>query len=104
MHRDVKAANVLINSKGEAKLAGSNSYVVYDPIPVPLSDSGEPSLDFGVSAQLNTTAQRQKTVIGSPFWMAPEFVIAFPSPVNESNEWKRIFSTQTLCPLFSQSY
>jgi len=51
MHRDIKCGNILLTRRGEAKLA-----------------------DFGVSAQLNSTFQKKNTVIGSPYWMAPEMI------------------------------
>lgn len=52
MHRDIKGGNVLLHGSGLAKLA-----------------------DFGVSAQLETTSQARNTVIGSPYWMAPEIIV-----------------------------
>lgn len=49
IHRDIKSGNLLLTHTGECKLA-----------------------DFGVSAELSTTLSKRKTVIGTPYWMAPE--------------------------------
>lgn len=49
IHRDIKSGNILLNHAGDCKLA-----------------------DFGVSAELTTTLAKHKTMIGTPYWMAPE--------------------------------
>jgi cell division control protein CDC15 len=61
VHRDVKAANVLIDGDGEIKLA-----------------------DFGVSARV--TSQHQ-TVVGTPNWMAPETVLGGEGLCTASDIW-----------------
>eukprot|EP00475_Leptophrys_vorax_P016507 TRINITY_DN2295_c0_g1_i1.p1 TRINITY_DN2295_c0_g1~~TRINITY_DN2295_c0_g1_i1.p1 ORF type:complete len:602 (+),score=158.96 TRINITY_DN2295_c0_g1_i1:83-1888(+) len=49
IHRDIKSANILIQDSGQVKLA-----------------------DLGASGVITNTSPQTGTVVGSPYWMAPE--------------------------------
>ena len=64
IHRDIKAANVLVTSVGKVILC-----------------------DFGVSALLHSTQSKRNTFIGTPHWMAPEVAQPVPAYDTRADIW-----------------
>ena len=64
IHRDIKAANILISAVGKVMIC-----------------------DFGVSALLATASSKRNTLTGTPYWMAPEVVQSVPAYDTKADVW-----------------
>merc|ERR1711871_1012428 len=55
LHRDIKRDNVLVDYAGNVKVA-----------------------DFGFAVGLTEEQKKRVSVVGTPYWMAPELIRSFP--------------------------
>lgn len=68
IHRDIKSDNILLSMDGNIKLSElSLSRLLVDVSNMSLAD-------FGFCAQINEAQNKRTTMVGTPYWMAPEVV------------------------------
>jgi protein-serine/threonine kinase len=67
IHRDIKSDNVLLDSQGRVKISKS---VVFSPF----RHTDRLAADFGFCAKLTDQKSKRATMVGTPYWMAPEVV------------------------------
>eukprot|EP00887_Chlorella_sp_A99_P002384 scaffold10.g2384.t1 len=77
IHRDIKAANILLSAAGDVKARPGGRGAGRGMGPGRGRGAG-PVSDFGVSAQLTGTVSKRRTFVGSPLWMAPEVIEQSP--------------------------
>ncbi|KAK8860673.1 hypothetical protein M9Y10_012338 [Tritrichomonas musculus] len=72
-HRDIKSSNILITSNGDIKIS-----------------------DFGITRIFESDQSQNMTIIGSPYWMAPEVISGIPYSY-EADIWSIGITAVELC-------
>lgn len=69
IHRDIKSDNVLLDARGNVKIS---RFPCTPRLPLHTNDCF--SADFGFCAKLTDQKSKRATMVGTPYWMAPEVV------------------------------
>lgn len=69
IHRDIKSDNVLLDGRGNVKISECNLKLMCGRRVLTSSIA-----DFGFCAKLTETKSKRATMVGTPYWMAPEVV------------------------------
>ena len=70
IHRDIKSDNILLSMDGNIKLSKFTSAKLRKCE----WDANKKAADFGFCAQINESHNKRTTMVGTPYWMAPEVV------------------------------